>query len=103
LGQNSEDNLKVVATTRTFTATINSSSGYPSGVSGKLIGAFYVGANESVDIDLQEIFDPQRELLGRGETSSTDDTPGDTLLIICRSLVTNTNAIASVSLIYGVQ
>jgi hypothetical protein len=103
LGQNLEDNLKVVATTRTFTATINSSSGYPSGVSGKLIGAFYVGANESVDIDLQEIFDPQRELLGRGETSSTDDTPGDTLLIICRSLVANTNAIASVSLIYGVQ
>lgn len=103
LGQNPEDNLKVVATTRTFTGIINSSSGYPSGVSGKLIGAFYVGANESVDIDLQEIFDPQRELLGRGETSITDDTPGDTLLIICRSLVANTNAIASVSLIYGVQ
>lgn len=102
VGQTSEDNLKVVATTRTFTGTINSNSGYPSGVSGKLIGAFYVGANESVDIDLQEIFDPQRELLGRGETAITDDTPGDTLLIICRSLAA-TSAIASVSLIYGVQ
>jgi hypothetical protein len=97
------DHLKVVATTRTFTGTIASTSGYPSGVSGKLIGAFYIGANESVDIDLLEIFDPQRELLGRGETPITDDTPGDCLLIICRSLVTSTSAIASVSLIYGVQ
>lgn len=100
-GQTDNDHLKAVATTRTFTGTIGVTSGYPSGVSGKLIGAFYVGANASVDIDLLEIFDPQRELLGRGETPITDNTPGDTLLIICRSL--SADAIASVSLIYGVQ
>lgn len=101
-GQTDNDHLKAVATTNTFTGTITATSGYPSGVSGKLIGAFYVGANASVDIDLLEIFDPQRELLGRGETPITDNTPGDTLLIICRSLATS-DAIASVSLIYGVQ
>lgn len=101
-GQQSADNLKVVATTTSFTGTISNNSGYPSGVAGKLIGAFYIGENASVDIDLLEIFDPQRELLGRGETPITDDTPGDCLLIICRSLVAS-SAIASVSLIYGVQ
>ena len=103
LGQAVSDHLKVVAATRTFTGTIASTSGYPSVASGKLIGAFYIGANESADIDLLEIFDPQRELLGRGETPIDDNTPGDCLLIICRSLVASTNAIASVSLIYGVQ
>jgi hypothetical protein len=101
-GQLAADNLKVVATTTSFTGTINNNSGYPSGVAGKLIGAFYIGANASVDIDLLEIFDPQRELLGRGETPITDNTPGDCLLIICRSLAAS-SAIASVSLIYGVQ
>lgn len=101
-GASVNDNLKVVAITRSFNGTISNNAGYPNITSGKLIGAFYVGANESVDIDLLEIFDPQRELLGRGETPISNNTPGDTLLIICRSLST-TSAIASVSLIYGVQ
>ena len=90
------------------TTTINVSNGYPTSITGqeKLIGAFYCGNNQGVEFDLREIFDPQRELLGRAE-NVTANNAGDTLMVIARSLVSSTNAITnaivSCSLVYGVQ
>ena len=86
------------------TTTINVSSGYPTSITGqeKLIGAFYCGNNQGVEFDLREIFDPQRELLGRAE-NVTPNNAGDTLMVIARSLVSSTDAIVSCSLVYGVQ
>jgi len=86
------------------TTTINVSNGYPTSITGqeKLIGAFYCGNNQGVEFDLREIFDPQRELLGRAE-NVTPNNAGDTLMVIARSLVSSTNAIVSCSLVYGVQ
>jgi hypothetical protein len=86
------------------TTTINVSNGYPTSIQGqeKLIGAFYCGNNQGVEFDLREIFDPQRELLGRAE-NVTPNNAGDTLMVIARSLVSSTDAIVSCSLVYGVQ
>lgn len=102
----SSEHLRSVAVLRGSVLTspndvYDQSNGYPVNTGGKLIGAFYCGANESAEINLEEIFDPQRELLGRAETIAAGAI-GDTLTIIARSL-SGGNAIASTSLIYGVQ
>ena len=83
-------------------STITALNGYPS-VTGatKVIGAFYCGANEGTEFDLTEIFDPQRELLGRAE-GVANNVPGDILLVIARSLSTS-STVASCSLVFGVQ
>lgn len=96
------EHLKVVATNSVFNTTIiNVSSGYPSGIGGKQIGPFYCGTNEGTEIDLTDIFDPQRELLGRAEATATGVT-GDILLVIARSLGNSSSNVAA-SLVYGVQ
>lgn len=95
------DHLQTVAVLKGDTATFTSVNNFPSNPGGKLIGAFYCGQNEGAEIDLTEIFDPQRELLGRAETTGADN-PGDTLTIIARSLGAEA-AIASCALTYGVQ
>jgi hypothetical protein len=105
-GMQDTDNLKVVASLSNFsTLSINAVNGIipdSAQLGGKLIGAFYCGQNESTEIELTEIFDPQRELLGRADILK-EDVIGDTLLIIARSLSTTTNATVSCSIIYGVQ
>ena len=97
------ENLKPVAALKSFKSNITlSNGGYPT-LTGfdKAIGAFYCGANEGAEFDLTEIFDPQRELLGRAEAVQAN-VPGDFILIVARSL-TNVSSIVSCSLIYGVQ
>ena len=104
-GQQPVDNLKVVASLANFEGLlISANNSMPSivEVGGKLIGAFYCGQNESTEIELTEIFDPQRELLGRAEILP-EDVIGDTLLVIARSLSSTADAIVSCSIIYGVQ
>ncbi len=100
-GEQEADHLQTVAVLKGNTATFASVNNFPSNPGGKLIGAFYCGQNEGTEIDLTEIFDPQRELLGRAETTGADN-PGDTLTIIARSLGAEA-AIASCALTYGVQ
>lgn len=96
------EQLKVVATNSTFNATtIAFNAGYPTGIGGKQIGPFYCGTNEGTEIDLTDIFDPQRELLGRAEATATGVT-GDILLVIARSLGGTSSNVAA-SLVYGVQ
>lgn len=97
--------LRVVASLSNFTGatTISASSdGYPTSLAGKQIGPFYCGTNEGTELDLTDIFDPQRELLGRAENVSTGD-PGDVLLIVARCLATGQTSNVAVSLVYGVQ
>lgn len=109
-GRTNADNLRVVAvlkgadipSTNPSNQTYAAVNGYPSDTGGKLIGAFYCGENEGTEIDLTEVFDPQRELLGRAETTPSG-VIGDTLTVIARSLKSGVNAIASCSLTYGVQ
>lgn len=106
-GQQSIDNLRVVANLSAFTGatTINvSADGYPTGLAGKQIGPFYCGTNEGIELDLTDIFDPQRELLGRAENVLTGD-PGDVLLLIARCLNSTSGQTSNVaiSLVYGVQ
>ena len=104
-GQQQQDNLKVVASLANFGSLViaqENSIPKSADLGGKLIGAFYCGQNESTEIELTEIFDPQRELLGRAEILG-EDVIGDTLLVIARSLSQTTNAIVSCSIIYGIQ
>lgn len=105
-GQQSIDDLRVVANLSVFTdaTTISVVDGYPSGLAGKQIGPFYCGTNEGIELDLTDIFDPQRELLGRAENVLTGD-PGDVLLLIARCLNSTSGQTSNVaiSLVYGVQ
>jgi hypothetical protein len=100
-GKQDADHLRAVAVLKGSTNTFDSVNYFPSNTGGKLIGAFYCGQDEGTEINLSEIFDPQRELLGRAETTASGS-PGDTLTIIARSLGTS-SAIASCALTYGVQ
>ena len=96
------ENLKVVATTSSFTGDYTELAGRPAdSIGGKLIGAFYCASGESEHIDLQPIFSPKREQLGRAEQSAPTD-PGDVLIVIARSLGTSSTS-ANVSLIWGEQ
>ena len=108
--QHVSENFKAVA--RIPNAAIDASfntnkitllNGYPSlpGAE-KIFSPFYCGVNDGNEIDLTEIFDPQRELLGRAEAESPINS-GDILFFFGRCLTTNTTSIVSLSLVYGVQ
>ena len=80
--QDSSENFKAVAripnTATGSSFNINSiqmSNGYPTLTNGvvKLFSPFYCGANDGNEIELTEIFDPQRELLGRAEAANVND------------------------------
>lgn len=101
-----KDDLKVVASLNVFTGAtiINAVDGYPTNLPGKQIGPFYCGTNEGIELDLTDIFDPQRELLGRAENVLTGN-PGDVLLLVARCLNSTSGQTSNVaiSLVYGVQ
>lgn len=104
------ENFKAVAkipntsTAASFNSTeITNNNGYPTISNAiKLFSPFYCGANDGNEIDLTEIFDPQRELLGRAEAAGANDA-GDTLFFFGRCLTSGQTSIVSLSLIYGVQ
>jgi len=109
--QDSSENFKAVAripnTATGSSFNINSiqmSNGYPTLTNGvvKLFSPFYCGANDGNEIELTEIFDPQRELLGRAEAANVNDA-GDVLFFFGRCLTANQSSIVSLSIIYGVQ
>lgn len=109
--QDSSENFKAVAripntaTGSSFnTNSIPMSNGYPTLTNGvvKLFSPFYCGANDGNEIELTEIFDPQRELLGRAEAANVNDA-GDVLFFFGRCLTANQSSIVSLSIIYGVQ
>ena len=96
------EHLKAVGTTSVFTGNYSNSGGRPVDANGgKLIGAYYCGGNNSAFINLQPIFSPKREQLGRAEQLAPTD-PGDTLVVIARALTTGTANVA-VSLTWGEQ
>jgi hypothetical protein len=96
------ENLKVVGTTSSFTGTYSLSGGRPADSNGgKLFGAYYCAANDSEFIDLQPIFSPKREQLGRAE-QTPQDAPGDVLIVMARALTGGT-ANVSVALTWGEQ
>lgn len=102
-----KDDLRVVASLNVFTGATTiaaTADGYPNNLPGKQIGPFYCGTNEGIELDLTDIFDPQRELLGRAENVLTGN-PGDVLLLIARCLNSTSGQTSNVaiSLVYGVQ
>jgi hypothetical protein len=96
------ENLKVVGTTSNFTGTYSNSGGRPADANGgKLFGAYYCGGNNSAFVNLQPIFSPKREQLGRAEQTPAND-PGDVLIVMVRSLTAGT-ANVNVALTWGEQ
>jgi hypothetical protein len=96
------EHLKVVAATSAFTGTYAGAGGRPADSNaGKLFGAYYCAGNGSAFIDLQPLFSPKREQLGRAEQVAPTD-PGDVLVVIARTLVAG-SANVSCSLTWGEQ
>ncbi len=96
------EHLKVVASTSTFTGTYAAAGERPADANGgKLFGAYYCGANETALIDLQPLFSPKREVLGRAEQVAANS-PGDVLIVIARTLLTG-SANVNCGLIWGEQ
>lgn len=100
-GKQSADHLQTVASVSSFTNTYGVLSGRPFSTGGKLYGPFYVGAGQGVDRNLLEIFDPQREQLGRSEQVAAGSR-GDTLVVIARSIGSAASQVAA-GLIWGQQ
>lgn len=96
------EHLKAIAATAAFTGTYTVTGNRPAdSIGGKLFGAYYCAGDDTAFIDLQPIFSPKREQLGRAEQVAVTE-PGDVLVVVARALTAGT-ANVNVSLSWGEQ
>ncbi len=97
------EHLKVVAATSAFTGTYTATGGrLADSNGGKPFGAYYCSAEGAALVDLQSLFSPKRELLGRAEQVAPAD-PGDVLVVVARSLISGELVNVNCGLTWGEQ